>query len=76
MIFRSKEPNVQVHYYCILFVISLTHLLKKVFSPTCLKLAKVVPIHKAGSKDEPNNYCPISVLTLFDKMIEKIMKNN
>ncbi|XP_028168430.1 fructose-bisphosphate aldolase-like [Ostrinia furnacalis] len=32
------------------------------YFPNSLKIAKVTPIHKSGSKMDPNNYRPISVL--------------
>ena len=38
-----------------------------------LKYAKVVPIHKAKSKQEVTNYRPISLLPLFNKIFEKLM---
>ena len=41
--------------------------------PDKLKISKVVPIHKGGSPDEVNNYRPISLLSVFDKIIEKLM---
>ena len=41
--------------------------------PELLKTAKVIPIFKAGSSEEVNNYRPISLLSIFDKIIEKIM---
>ena len=37
------------------------------------KLAKVVPIHKDGSTKEINNYRPISLLSIFSKIMEKIV---
>ena len=38
------------------------------------KVARVVPIYKAGAKDDMNNYYrPISILTCFSKIIEKIV---
>ena len=40
--------------------------------PDLLKLVKVIPIHKGGSTQDVNNFRPIS-LSIFDKMIEKIM---
>lgn len=41
--------------------------------PSRLKTAKVVPIHKDGSKLEIENYRPISLLSAFSKIFEKIM---
>ena len=41
--------------------------------PHKLKLAKVVPIHKKGSFDNPTNYRPMSLLSVFSKLIEKLM---
>lgn len=41
--------------------------------PQTLKLAKVVPIHKGGSKTEVKNYRPISLLPTFSKIFEKTM---
>ena len=43
--------------------------------PKNCKIAKVAPIYKAGSKDEINNYRPISILTCFSKIIEKMIYN-
>ena len=41
--------------------------------PSALKIAKILPIHKKGSKLECNNYRPISILSNLDKMLEKLM---
>ena len=43
--------------------------------PNQLKLAKVIPVHKASSINELKNYRPISLLSVFSKLIEKIMFN-
>ena len=43
--------------------------------PQALKLAKVVPIHKEGAKNDVKNYRPISLLSVFSKIYEKIMHN-
>ena len=34
---------------------------------------KVIPLHKGGSTQDLNNFRPISLLSIFDKIIEKIM---
>ena len=41
--------------------------------PDLLKIVKVIPIHKNGSTQDINNYRPISLLSVFDKIMEKIM---
>ena len=41
--------------------------------PDALKISEVIPIHEGGSTEERNNYRPISLLSIFDKIIEKLM---
>ena len=43
--------------------------------PEMLKIAKVVPIFKGENPTDPNNYRPISLLSVFDKLLEKVMYN-
>lgn len=43
--------------------------------PNLLKQAVVIPLHKQGDKTQPNNYRPISLLSVFSKILEKIMKS-
>lgn len=42
--------------------------------PESLKIARIFPLHKGGSKCEPTNYRPISLLPQFGKLFEKIIK--
>ena len=44
--------------------------------PDELKIAKVIPIYKSGDKTSIENYRPISVLSVFSKVFEKIMYNH
>ena len=37
--------------------------------PICLKTAKVVLVHKAGDKNEATNCTPISILSIFSKIL-------
>ena len=44
--------------------------------PELLKVVKVIPIHKGGSTQDVNNSRPISLLSIFDNIIEKIVHKN
>ena len=41
--------------------------------PSVLKTAKVVPVFKKYSKLDYSNYCPISLLSSIEKILEKLM---
>jgi hypothetical protein len=60
-------------------VTPLTYLLNLSLSqgvfPNELKLAKIIPLYKAGDKMIITNYRPISVLPFFSKIYERIMYN-
>ena len=43
--------------------------------PTLLITAKLIPIHKKDSKLNFTNYCPISLLSNLDKILEKLIHN-
>jgi hypothetical protein len=42
--------------------------------PQCLKRAVVIPIFKRGDNKQPGSYRPISLLSVFAKILEKIVK--
>jgi hypothetical protein len=55
----------------------LTHLLNLSISsgifPNVLKIAKIIPLFKSGDSQSLNNYRPVSVLSVFSKVLERIM---
>ena len=60
-----------------IIVVPLCHIINLSFSagvfPEVWKTAKVIPLHKGGSTEELGNFRPISLLSIFDKIIEKLM---
>ena len=46
-----------------------------VLVPDIIKVAKVIPAYKKGEINNPENYRPISLLSIFDKLLEKLMYN-
>ena len=44
--------------------------------PDSLKIAEVIPIFKKGNTDKPTNYRPISLLSQFSKIFEKLIYNS
>ena len=44
--------------------------------PALWKIAKVKPLHKKNSKDDPNNYRPISILPVLSKLLETHVSNH
>ena len=57
----------------LLHVLNLS-ILKGVF-PSEMKIAKVIPLFKAGDQKLFSNYRPVSVLPLFSKILERLMYN-
>ena len=47
--------------------------LRKGIFPDVWKLARVAPIFRSGSKSEANNHRPISVISVFSRILERIV---
>ena len=62
------------------YISPLTYIINRAISqgifPSELKIARVIPIFKSGDKQNVSNYRPISILTFFAKVFEKILYNN
>ena len=41
--------------------------------PDNLKIARVIPVYKTGNHSSVSNYRPISLLSIFNKLLEKLM---
>jgi hypothetical protein len=67
------QENTQSITPCLTHIINLS-LSQGVF-PKELKVAILIPIFKAGAKDEARNYRPVSLLTMFSKIFERIFYN-
>ena len=69
-------PAFILKQYIECFVKPLTHIINHSFMegifPKELKLARVVPIYKAGDSTSITNYRPISILTCFSKIFETL----
>ena len=79
---RSRATDYETKFIK-LAKISIAEFLSKLFNlcltrgvfPEALKIAEVVPIYKKGNVCEPTNYRPISLLSQFSKIFEKLLFN-
>src|SRR5437867_911933 len=77
---KSYNPN-EIEKLIINNVDSLAHPLTHIFNlslysgsvPHAFKLAKVIPLFKKGDEKLPSNYRPISLLSIFNKVLEKLI---
>src|ERR1043165_2351004 len=64
--------------YASYLALPLAHLINQSITlgivPDLMKIAKVIPIFKTGSSQDMTNYRPISTLTSFSKILEKIVQ--
>ena len=44
--------------------------------PDIIKTARVIPSYKSGEKKHINSYRPISIVSFFSKIIEKMQYND
>lgn len=67
----KKILPINISPVCHLFNLSL----QTGYIPSQLKLAKVIPIYKSSDKHLFTNYRPISLLSSFSKLLEKVVAN-
>jgi hypothetical protein len=67
------KENFDLIFNQILYIFNLSF--KQRIFPQMLKEAIVVPIFKSGSQLDAGNYRPISILTMFSKLLEKLFYN-
>ena len=82
---KNKRSNIDIVPVVVLKRISfiISPVLCKMFNmsimsgrfPSSLKTARVVPIYKKGDRKIPSNYRPISIISTYSKIMEKIIYN-
>ena len=73
----DKSSNFLIKHTIPFLLKPLTHCINLSLShgifPDCLKTTKIIPIHKNGSTNEITNYRPISIISTFSKILEKVV---
>ena len=84
---NMKNKSAPINTYSVRIIKAIKHIISSVISniinkslqqgyfPSSLKLARVIPLHKGGRKDDINNYRPISILPIFSKNFERVVYN-
>ena len=72
---HSKVVKATFQYYLEPLTHVLNSSLTQGFFPDAMKIARVVPIFKAGDQTCIQNYRPVSILPLFSKLFERLMYN-
>ena len=74
---RNYEPELSVLFYSSIIIEPLTYICNLSFQtglvPDELKRARIVPVYKKGDRSVITNYRPISLLSVFHKILEKLM---
>ena len=72
----SIPPRILIQF-CNYFISPLLHIFNLSFEqgvfPSKFKISKVIPLYKKAEKTNPSNYRPISLLSIFSKVLEKVM---
>lgn len=61
------------HHICEVLTYLFNECIDQGVFPNVLKLNKVIPIYKKGSRDELKNYRPISIVPILSKVFEKLI---
>ena len=73
----TKVESLKIANTSYIFTSTLAKIVNKSFEegifPEQMKIGKIIPVHKEGSKGDVGNYRPISLLTSFSKIYEKLM---
>ena len=71
VVLRNCEPDLSY-----ILVKLFNKCLKESCFPGCWKVSSLVPVFKnVGERSTAKNYCPVSLLSVFSKVFEKIVNN-
>ena len=71
----TKVMSSSIHYISSPLTYIINRMLSSGVFPSRLKFAEVTPLFKTGEKNNVCNYRPISLLTSFSKIFEKVIHN-